>query len=203
MQKLFSQRSGSAPRAISWARVSTQKSHTGDNLGRHTGGVKIRDVLKSILGHNHNQGRSQAHNGVGAHPRALLPVHTLIADDISHKAGQNHAAEKLQLLVPGQLPSGNYPPNIIHPCILPPNQLHNPLVQERILELSRGFHRPVKHNPSGGQMPYLVEIGCGYLNIFRVSPENSFFAATTNISILVIFERSNQPFHSFYHRYSR
>lgn len=29
MQKLFSQRSGSAPRAISWARVSTQKSHTG------------------------------------------------------------------------------------------------------------------------------------------------------------------------------
>ena len=31
----------------------------------------------------------------------------------------------------------------------------------------------------------------------------SFFAATTNISILAIFERSNQPFHSLYHRYSR
>ena len=38
---------------------------------------------------------------------------------------------------------------------------------------------------------------------FFVSPANSFFAATTNISILVIFERSNQPFHSLYHRYSR
>ncbi|WP_225209150.1 hypothetical protein, partial [Lactobacillus delbrueckii] len=38
---------------------------------------------------------------------------------------------------------------------------------------------------------------------FFVSPANSFFAATTNISILVIFERSNQPFHSLYHGYSR
>ncbi|MGZ1130367.1 hypothetical protein ACXO2T_06360, partial [Lactobacillus delbrueckii subsp. bulgaricus] len=33
---------------------------------------------------------------------------------------------------------------------------------------------------------------------FSVSPANSFFAATTDISILVIFERSNHPFHSLY-----
>ena len=38
---------------------------------------------------------------------------------------------------------------------------------------------------------------------FSVSPANSFFAATTDISILTIFERSSQPFHSLYHGYSR
>ena len=39
--------------------------------------------------------------------------------------------------------------------------------------------------------------------LFFVSPANSFFTATTNISILVISERSNPPFHSLYHGYSR
>ena len=69
----------------------TQETYTGYDLCRHTGGIYLFYIVKTILGYYHHKRRPQRYNGMCPHTGAFIPVLSLIADHIPQYAGYDHS----------------------------------------------------------------------------------------------------------------
>ena len=73
-----------------------KKADSADNLRRNPGCVIILDIVKTVFGDNHNQGRSQGDNRMGPDSRLLVPVFPLISNYKPASRGRQNAQKKLR-----------------------------------------------------------------------------------------------------------
>ena len=72
----------------------TQETYTGYDLCRHTGGIYLFYIVKTILGYYHHKRRPQRYDSMGSHTCAFITVFSFIADHVPQYTGYNNTQKQ-------------------------------------------------------------------------------------------------------------